>query len=310
MKRFITFLFLPFLLSLSLLGNPKVVFAASGGRIGGSNFQSPSIPSTRGYGGGGRYNGGYQRSLRGNGIGFPFILPIFGFGGAGIFGFLILMAISGVLANALKGSISQSPSPSSTPLQNVPQKNDQITMAQIQIGLLASAKQIQEDLRGLALSAETNTSEGLVSVLKDSTLALLRQPELWVYANTESGSVPFSAAESTFNKLSLTERSKLQAEITSNYDGKINTFKDSDSLSMSSDSLNEYIACTIIVACKKAITFDPNIDCERLISALTNLGSLSSSELIALEIIWQPEGEGESLSSEKMLTTYPNLKHL
>ena len=35
-----------------------------------------------------------------------------------------------------------------------------------------------------------------------------------------------------------------------------------------------------------------------------------STDLIALEIIWQPEGEGDVLSSEELVTTYPNLKHL
>ena len=50
-----------------------------------------------GYGGG--YRGGY-----GGGIGFPFLIPFCGFGGGGLFGFLILMALVGVVVNGLRGA--------------------------------------------------------------------------------------------------------------------------------------------------------------------------------------------------------------
>ena len=66
-------------------------------------------------------------------------------------------------------------------------------LLQLQIGLLASAKDLQTDLRQLAASGHQQPA-GLQRVLQDTTLALLRQPDLWVYANVESGSVPFNAA--------------------------------------------------------------------------------------------------------------------
>ena len=72
--------------------------AARGGRIGGSSFRKFSRPN---YGGGLRRGGGYTRSYRRGGFGFPFIIPIFGFGGGGgLFSLLALMAILGVLLNA------------------------------------------------------------------------------------------------------------------------------------------------------------------------------------------------------------------
>ena len=40
------------------------------------------------------------------------------------------------------------------------------------------------------------------------------------------------------------------------------------------------------------------------------LCSISSKELIALEIIWQSEGEGEARTIEELVTSLPNLKHL
>ena len=70
-------------------------------------------------------------------------------------------------------------------------------------GLLAKAKEIQEDLRKLAASSDTTNSSGLSLVLQETTLALLRQPDLWVYANVEHGVVPLNTVETTFNRLSI-----------------------------------------------------------------------------------------------------------
>ena len=44
--------------------------------------------------------------------------------------------------------------------------------------------------------------------------------------------------------------------------------------------------------------------------ALQQLGAISEDDLIALEVIWQPEGVGEVLTTEELLTAYPQLQHL
>ena len=49
---------------------------------------------------------------------------------------------------------------------------------------------------------------------------------------------------------------------------------------------------------------------EDLRQTLRILGSTASSELMALEVIWQPEGRGDVLSAEELITAYPNLQHL
>ena len=290
--------------------NPNQVLAASGGRIGGGSFQTPTSPRSQNYGGyGGNNFRGYRGGYGGSGIGFPFLLPIFGFGGGGIFGFLILMSILGVVVNSIKNSSNFSNS-LNNPIVSQSENPSKVSLVQFQIGLLASAKEIQVKLRDLASSSDTSTSSGLQRVLQDTTLALLRKPELWVYSNIESGSVPFSATEFTFNRISITERSKLKAELTSNYSGQIYTSKNNDNNSGDSDSTNEYIAITILVASKKDLKLNGSSNIEHITEALRVLGSISSKDLIALEVIWQPEGEGDALREEELITQYPNLKHL
>ena len=313
LRRLLSGLMLPALLSTVLgvlLALPQPSLAASGGRIGGGSFRSaPSMP--RSYGGGyrGGYGGGVQRGYGGGfggGLGFPFIVPFF-FGGGGLFGFLVLMAVVGLLVNALRGGGGPAlPAGMRGGDLDRPQADGPVAVAQLQVGLLASARELQRDLRNLAGQADTRTNSGLQRVLQESTLALLRHPDLWVYANAEVGQVPFAAAESTFNRLSMTERSKLRSELTSNVAGSVSQAPAAGE----SDATSDYIAVTLLVASRGRIPLKPVSGSEELREALRLLGSVPSDHLLALEVIWQPEGAGEVLSADELITAYPDLKHL
>ena len=295
-------------LALVLLA-PQPADAASGGRIGGGSFRSAPMP--RSYGGGGYSGGGYQRGF-GGGIGFPFIVPFF-FGGGGLFGFLVLMAVVGLVLNAFRGGGAGGGG------QALPagmrggdldgyRPDGPVAIAQLQVGLLASARDLQRDLRSLAASSDTSSSTGLQRVLQDSTLALLRHPDLWVYANAEVGQVPFQAAESTFNRLSMAERSKLQQEVTSNVGGQ--RYSDANVAAGDSDASSDFIAVTLLVASRNRINFKGASSADQLRESLQQLGAVGADNLLAIEVIWQPEGAGEVLSTEELLTAYPQLQHL
>ena len=301
------------LLAVVLLAAPQPSQAASGGRIGGGSFRSaPSVP--RGYGGGrsysGGYGGGYQRGYGGGGIGFPFIVPFFFGGGGGLFGFLVLMAVVGLLVNAVRGGGSSSLPAGSRggDLDRRGSADGPVAIAQLQVGLLASARELQNDLRGLAAAADTSSSSGLQRVLQESTLALLRHPDLWVYANAEVGQVPFQAAESTFNRLSMTERSKLSREVTSNVGGRVS--QAAEGSAGDADATSDHIAVTLLVASRGRLGLRPIASSDDLRDALRQIGSVPADQLLALEVIWQPEGAGDVLSAEELLTLYPELTHL
>lgn len=305
LQRSLSILMIPLLIISVLIIQPQVSEAASGGRIGGGSFRAPSMPRSGGLNR--SYGGGYSRGYGGS-IGFPFIIPIFGFGGGGLFGFLILMAIVGVLVNAFRGAGSGGGTAIGGDRVDTINPGP-VSLIQVQVGLLASAKALQSDLRQLAATADTSQASGLQRVLQDTTLALLRQPELWVYANAECGSVPFSAAESTFNRLSMTERSKLRQELTSNVGGVRTTTGDLAQRG-DADATSEYIVVTLLVASRRPMTIKQAENGEALRETLRILGSTASSDLIALEVIWQPDGSGDVLSADELVTAYPNLQHL
>lgn len=314
-------LLVPMLVGL-LVAGPSPAHAASGGRIGGGSFRSaPSAPRSYG-GGGGSYRGGYPGGYRGGyygggyyggggfgggGFGFPFVVPIFGFGG-GLLGLLVLMAVIGVLLNAVRGAASGlSGGADGDALPGTP--DGPVAIAQVQVGLLASARELQADLRRLAASADTASSQGLQRVLQETTLALLRHPELWVYANGESGQVPFASAEATFNRLSVRERSKVERELTTNVAG-VRSAANGAVQPGASDAASDYIAVTLLIASRRALNLRGTDTAETLRETLQVLGGVGAEELLALEVIWQPEGVGEVLSSEQLLTAYPELQHL
>ena len=301
-----------------LVAWPEPSWAASGGRIGGGSFRSsPSMGRSYGGGGGyrgGGYGGGYRGGYGGGGIGFPFLIPMFGFGGGGLFGFLVLMAVVGLLVNAVRGGGGGQGSGQALArgrggdLAYGGRTDGPVTIAQVQVGLLATARDLQTDLRRLASSADTSQAAGLQKALQETTLALLRHPDLWVYANSEVGQVPFTSAESTFNRLSMTERSKLDREITSNVAGQ--RLNAGDVVSGDSDASSDFIAITLLVASRNKLVLKGSDTADQLRQSLQQLGAVGVDDLIALEVIWQPEGVGEVLSTDALITAYPDLQHL
>ena len=80
--------------------------------------------------------------------------------------------------------------------------------------------------------------------------------------------------------------------------------KDSDGVG------SDYIAVTLLVAARNRLLLKDTNSAESLREALQQLGAISEDDLIALEVIWQPEGIGEVLTTEELLTAYPQLQHL
>jgi uncharacterized membrane protein len=219
------------------------------------------------------------------------------------------MAVVGLLLNAVRGGGGSAPALGGGRGDLVSGRPDgPVSISQVQVGLLASARELQADLRRLAGSADTSHAAGLQAILQETTLALLRHPDLWVYANGEVGQVPFASAESTFNRLSMAERSKLQRELITNVAGKRSS--DSSVASGDSDASSDFIAVTLLVASRSRLNLKGASSADQLRESLQQLGAVGADDLLAIEVIWQPEGAGEVLSTEELLTAYPQLQHL
>lgn len=291
--------------------------ARSGGRIGGGGFRAPSrtyspapsrtyTPSPGGYGYGGGYGGGYYP---GGGFGFPFVMPFpFLVGGGGLFSLLILFAVASFLLRALRSSQGEEGGYSASPA---------VSVAKLQVGLLSEARELQSSLNQIALKADTDSSQGLAQVLQESTLALMRHPEYWMYAGSEVKQASLEAAENQFNRLALAERSKLTAETLSNVGNMLRQADQAKAALPDAggalaetqfDKPGEFIVVTLLVATQGKLQLPAVSSSQDLRQALSQIGSVSPDNLLAMEVLWTPQAEGDTLSSEDVLVGYPDLK--
>lgn len=183
-----------------------------------------------------------------------------------------------------------------------------VTVTRQNVALLASAKDVKEDLERLAERGDTDSDEGLAKILQETTLALLRHPEKVVYAYGETSQGRASDMESLYNRLSMEERSKVSEELLSNVSGFVN--KGLPHSVQGSEDTGEYILVSLIVAVDGKLNLKPSDTANNLHHNLVELGSIQPESLAALEIIWQPEGDKEVLTQEDLLSLYPNLSRL
>lgn len=297
------------LVVLLVLGNAHEAFARRGsGRIGGGSFRTPtrSVPNTstnRGnYSGGNNYNyygGGY-----GGGGGLFFLPFLFSGGGGGLLGMLVLLAIAGAVLQAFRGANGQ----------GISGIDSKVTVAKIQVGLLSSARSLQENLSQLALEADTSSSEGLALVLREVTVSLLRHPEYWVYASSAKESTKLELAEQKFNSLAMSERSKLNEEVLSNVNNRlIEGSNPTKSLSSSGEIAleepTEYIVVTLLVAAAGDTLGNVSTvrSADQLKQALSAIGAVPVDQLLAVEVLWEPQSEEYTLSSDEVISVYPEL---
>jgi uncharacterized membrane protein len=279
--------------------------ARSGGRIGGGSFRAPTRSYTapsRGYQSGGGYYGG-------GGFGFPFLIPFFGFGGGfgGLFTIFIAIAIGNFLVQSFRraGGSEEELEYSSNPT---------VSVARIQVGLLAEARGLQTELDQLAFKADTGTATGRAQVLQEATLSLLRHPEYWKYAGTESQQAALNSAEAKFNQLALGERAKFTEETLSNFNSQIKkasssalTLEEKGGDLLTQDP-GEYIVVTLVVGTLSKLQLPVVRTTEDLRQALRQIGGIGSDQLLAVEVLWTPQASGDTLTSDDMVAGYPDLK--
>lgn len=307
-----TFFVLSLVLALALGHADGALAARSGGRIGGGSFRMPSsrtyTPRTYAPGG-----GGYYAPYPGGGFGFPFLIPFWGIGGGfgGLFTILIFFAI----ANFLVQSFRRATSGESTEDVGY-SSNPNVSVTRLQVGLLAQARGLQAELNHIAETADTNSPEGRAEILQEASLALLRHPEYWVYAGGGTQQAKLNSAQSQFNRLSLAERSKFSEETLSNVNNQLKAALAKEALpgvvdnptDLITSGPGEYIIVTLLTATLGKFEIPAINSADDLRQALRQIGSLPTEQLLAIELLWTPQAEGDTLTSDDLFAEYPDLK--
>jgi uncharacterized membrane protein len=292
------------------LQNHDAFAARSGGRMGGGSFRAPSrsyrTPARTN--GGAMYGGGYGY---GGGFGLPFMYGLGFGGGGGMFSLLITLAIAGYLFRTFQNTFGSDAGS---------EENPGISVAKVQVGLMAQARNLQLDLDRIAFNADGNTESGRAKILQEVSLTLLRHPEYWVYGSVSTDTPKLSGAEAVFNRLTMAERSKFSEETLSNINGQVKKptlagtapgsaltpQSPAELLAMNADA--EYVVVTLLVATTAKLQL-PKINGENdMKQALQQIGSLAASGLLAIEVVWTPQADGDCLTSDDIMASYPDMK--
>ncbi|KAM7272948.1 hypothetical protein ACFE04_027612 [Oxalis oulophora] len=285
--------------------------AASGGRVGGKSFSSYSSRSSesRSYSMPDRSYSAYSSApyYSPSPFGGVYVGPAVGFGvGGGSTLFLIFAGFAAFLL--VSGFLSDRPDEASLTATG---KTNLILCTGFSlswVGLLGMGRTLQSELNRIAETADTSSPEGLSYVLTETTLALLRHPDYCIsgYSSVDVKK-SLEAGEKRFNKLSIEERGKFDEETLVNVN---NIRKQSTMTQRSSGFSNEYIVITILVAAEGVHKL-PTINSSReLKEALQKLGSIPSRQIMAVEVLWTPQNENDTLSERELLEDYPLLRPL
>jgi len=240
-----------------------------------------------------------------------FFYPMgFGYmGGGGILGSLVTMVALGALYTMMtrqQGLPTAGAGGGGYAAQD--DSNPRVVLCKFQVGLLGNASDLQTDLDRIARAADTSTPAGLHFCLQESILSLLRFNNYWEYAAVDVKGTRLARAETAFDEISMGERGKLTAETLTNVDN-IKMSKRVEGAG--SGGVNEYIVVTVLCAIEgtpripKAVV--SRADAEECCRAL---GAVRQKDVLAVEVLWQPQQEGDTLTGEEVIAMYPQLSVL
>lgn len=259
-------------------------------------YRSPHRSSNSSYNRSRRNSSGRPISSGGNRLMMPVVL-----------GFIAIVIIFIVLINS--GVIQNQAVTSSKNTKSGYDKerdNDRVTVSMLQVVLNSfAAVNIKEELNQLSIETDTSSNEGLVKLMQETVLLLLRNEEAWNYVLSSSKSLHINEAESAFDSLSLVERSKFSSETLNNVDGKLQTV---DSNHSGADGEQVYLVVTLIAG-----TADDNPLFEKIYStqslkdALMKIAVMRDDYLMKFELLWTPQQHNEYLTEDELLTEYSSL---
>lgn len=168
-------------------------------------------------------------------------------------------------------------------------------------------KFVQAALAKIATIADTATAEGRHALLREVALLLRRSRDAWVYGGAVNEPLrTLSAAKVVFDKHVDSARSRFRTETITNVQGK-QSAAPAGHFTPRTDEGEGLILVSIIVAARSELFTVKHIgNGEDLRIALEAAPYRDPSDLVAIEIVWQPSEDGDRLSSIELEAKYPH----
>ncbi|GLC56409.1 hypothetical protein PLESTB_001101800 [Pleodorina starrii] len=184
---------------------------------------------------------------------------------------------------------------------------EEYTVMKVQVGLFGDVRKWQKDLERLSELFDTEDEESLQFILQETVTKLLRNMEYCSYGQT-AGKVfnNLEECERKFNQVSLEERTKFKEETYSNVDGR-RRVRSVDIKESWDSGVDNWLCATLVVAVEGKVKLPKINSSADMRKALTMLGSISPETLLAFELLWTPQAEGDSYNKEELLQDFPTL---
>ncbi|GIL80957.1 hypothetical protein Vretimale_9337 [Volvox reticuliferus] len=181
------------------------------------------------------------------------------------------------------------------------------TVVKVQVGLFGDVRKWQKELERLSELFDTDDEESLHFILQETITKLLRNMEYVSYGQT-AGKVfdNLDDCERKFNQVSLEERTKFKEETYSNVDGR-RRVRSIDIKPSWDSGIDNWLCATLVVAVEGRLKLPKINSSADMRKALTTLGSITPDALLAFELLWTPQAEGDSYNKEELLQDFPNL---
>ncbi|HWO19896.1 MAG TPA: DUF1517 domain-containing protein [Kofleriaceae bacterium] len=312
----------PWLVLTFLLWLAGAAWADTGGRMGGGSWgssrssSSSSSSSSRSYSSSSSSRSYSSSSPRSYSSGTSYSSSGGSYsssGGGGCDGssafWVVILVIGGVAVfffNAMQQSGSGDYSyPSIMPTYEPPV--DHVDVSVLRVALDGRARKfIQTELARIASTADTSTEEGRLGMLREVCLLLRRVRDAWVYGGAVNEPMrSLGAAKSTFDKHVDDARARFSRETISNVQGQKRLTDGGEYTPRSDEGAGLILVSLIIAARSELFTVAQIGDGEHLRQALEAASNRTASDLVAIEIVWQPAQDEDRLSSMELEAKYP-----
>jgi uncharacterized membrane protein len=184
---------------------------------------------------------------------------------------------------------------------------DHVDVSVLRVAVDGRARKfIQTELARIAGTADTATEEGRLVMLREVCLLLRRVRDAWVYGGAVNEPMrSIDMAKTTFDKHVDDARARFSRETISNVEGQ-KRLGDGGNYTPRSDEGAGIILVSIIIAARSELFTVKQIgDGEALRMALEAASNRTASDLVAIEIVWQPAQDEDRLSSMELEAKYP-----
>ena len=152
-------------------------------------------------------------------------------------------------------------------------------------------------LNSIASAADTETYEGLQSLVSDTCLALLRSSNDWLAGRTESETAGLLSndVDASYNRLVVKERAKWEVE--------------QRALTRTAPGQPTYMVATLVVLLRSATPLKPISGVADLRDAVQSLAAEVSVDdnLLGAEVLWTPEDANDVMDRDELFLNFPEL---